>query len=246
MGYAAGHAQWRWKLRSVKVSIPELRAPTLLAALVLVGGGCGDKAKKLPPKPRSAVEQRLRPAPTLDIKKTAEKLAAGDDELTRPYVFRWPLDNIDVTSPYGVRMHPVVRRLLFHSGVDFRAPRGEPVLSAGPGIVVQAGWMPLTGNTVTLEHPGRLLTLYAHLDELLVFEGQQVDASAPVGLVGSTGRSTGPHLHWSLYVKRGKDRHPVTPSDFIGRVIDPKHPPVIPLPPPPKKKPAQTGPGHAP
>jgi murein DD-endopeptidase MepM/ murein hydrolase activator NlpD len=199
--------------------------------------GCGDKAKKPSPRPQTAIERRLRPAATVDINRTAEKLAAGLDELEHPYVFRWPLDNIDVTSPYGIRMHPVVRRLLFHSGVDFRAPRGEPVLSSGPGLVVQAGWLPLTGKTVTVEHPGRLITLYAHLDELLVFEGQQVDAGAPVGLIGSTGRSTAPHLHWSVYAKRGKGRHPLAPSDFIGRVIDPRHPPTVILPPPPKQKP---------
>lgn len=211
-------------------------ARTLLA-LSLLAPGCGDKANKSSPKKRTAIQRRLRPATSLDIKQTAEKLAAAPDELQHPYVFRWPLDNVDVTSPYGVRMHPVVRQLRFHSGVDFRAPRGEPVLSSGPGVVTQAGWLPLTGNTVTVEHPGQFLTLYAHMSELLVFPGQQVDAGAPVGLIGSTGRSTGPHLHWALYAKRGEGRHPLEPSDFIGRVIDPKKPPTLLLPPPPKKKP---------
>ncbi len=212
--------------------------------IILAGVGCGDKEKKPSPKPRSTVERRLRPASFAHIKQTAQNLAASTDELTHPYVFRWPLDNIDVTSPYGVRQHPVVRRLLFHSGVDFRAPRGEPVLAAGPGLVAQAGPLPLTGNTVTLNHPGRLITLYAHLDEILVFPGQQVDVGAPVGLIGSTGRSTGPHLHWGVYVQRGKDRHPVAPSDFIGRVIDPQLPPGIKLPPPPKKKAPKPTLGH--
>jgi murein DD-endopeptidase MepM/ murein hydrolase activator NlpD len=198
--------------------------------------GCGDKKQATQPKPKTAVERRLRPAATVDIKQTASKIADSTDELLLPYVFRWPLDNIDVTSPYGVRQHPVVRRLLFHSGVDFRAPRGEPVLSAGPGLVAQAGWLPLTGNTVTVNHPGQLITLYAHLDEILVFPGQQVNAGAPVGLIGSTGRSTGPHLHWSVYLKRGKGRHPLAPSDFIGRLVDPRTPPRVVLPPPPKKK----------
>lgn len=212
---------------------------TIVTVVVLAWAGCGHKAKESRPKPKSAIERRLRPATTLHIKQTVEKLAAGPDELHRPYVFRWPLDNIDVTSPYGVRMHPVVRRLLFHSGVDFRAPRGEPVVSSGPGLVVQAGWMPLTGKTVTVDHPGRLITLYAHLAEVLVFPGQQVDAGAPVGLIGSTGRSTGPHLHWGLYIKQGEGRHPLAPSDFVGRVIDPKKPPTILLPPPPRRSEAK-------
>jgi len=216
----------------------------IVTAVAITWAGCGHDSKKKGPKPRSAIEQRLRPAATLDIKQTADNLATGPDDLHRPYVFRWPLDNIDVTSPYGVRRHPVVKRLLFHSGVDFRAPRGEPVLSSGPGLVVQAGWMPLTGKTVTVDHPGRLITLYAHLDEVLVFPGQQVDAGAPVGLIGSTGRSTGPHLHWGVYVKRGKGRHPLDPSDFIGRTIDPRNPPSIVLPPPPKEKPKKPTLGH--
>ncbi len=218
---------------ALSLALARATALLALAALSLAPGGCGGKPSEDPPEPPKTVEQRLRLAPGLDIRQATEKLQAHRDELERPYVFRWPLDNIDVTSPYGVRMHPVVHRLLFHSGVDFRASRGDPVLASGPGVVVQAGWLPLTGNTVTLEHPGKLLTLYAHLDELLVFEGQQVDAGAPVGLIGSTGRSTGPHLHWSVYAKQGKDRHPLEPADFIGRVIDPRSPPVIPLPPRP-------------
>ena len=80
---------------------------------------CGERATKPRKRHRTAMEQRLQPAPTVDIRRTAERVSAGLDELERPYVFRWPLDNIDVTSPYGIRMHPVVRRLLYHSGIDF-------------------------------------------------------------------------------------------------------------------------------
>jgi len=218
-----------------------LRNPVTTVAVGITLGvtlafACGERAKKPQKRHRSAVERRLQPAPTVDIRRTVERVSAGLDELERPYVFRWPLDNIDVTSPYGIRLHPVVRRLLYHSGIDFRAPRGEPVLSSGPGHVAQAGWMPLTGKTVIVHHPGKLMTLYAHLDELLVFEGQQVNCGAPVGLIGSTGRSTGPHLHFAVYRRLGKDRFPLDPTDFVGRTIDPKRPPDIPLPPLLKKK----------
>ena len=207
------------------------------AWLMLATLGCGEAEQKKPPRRRTAIERRLRAVVSPDIKRTAERLATGLDELGQPWVFRWPLRNIDVTSPYGIRVHPVVHRLLFHSGVDFRAPRGEPVLSSGPGLVTFAGWMPLTGKTVIVEHPGKLVTLYAHLEELLVFVGQQVDSGAPVGLIGSTGRSTGPHLHFSAYRKVGADRHAISPAELVGTVIDPRHPPDIPLPPKPKKKP---------
>jgi murein DD-endopeptidase MepM/ murein hydrolase activator NlpD len=142
-------------------------------------------------------------------------------------------------------MHPVVRRLLFHSGVDFRAPRGEPVLASGPGRVQQVGRLPLTGLTVVLHHPGELATLYAHLDEILVFEGQRVAAGAPVGLVGSTGRSTGPHLHFTVYRLEGQQRRPVDPAELVGRVVDPRHPPRPALPPPPRAR-SRPSPGAAP
>ncbi len=133
--------------------------------------------------------------------------------LNAHFRFAWPLEDLNVTSPYGFRMHPVVRRVLFHRGIDLAAPRGTPVLAAGPGIVEFAGQAPLTGNTVILAHPGSIQTLYAHMDELLVAEGMVVSQGAVVGLVGSTGRSTGPHLHLQVNVA-GRS---VNPEDVLGR-----------------------------
>lgn len=209
----------------------------VLVLLVLGVGasasGCRDSPPKTPTKPKATpVERRLQVAPTVNLAAAAEAARVEESDPYAPWVFRWPLASIDVTSPYGIRLHPVVRRLLFHSGVDFRAARGEPVLSAGPGEVVQVGELPLTGLTVTVHHPGELATLYAHLDELLVFEGQRVAAGAPVGLIGSTGRSTGPHLHFSVYRLRTEGRHPLDPTELVGQVIDPRNPPASLLPPP--------------
>lgn len=213
--------------------------PVALVASVwcVLGPGCRDRSPKRPSAPTSPVERLLVPAPTVNVAEAVQALRAVETEPERPWVFRWPLRNIDVTSPYGIRMHPVVNRLLFHSGVDFRAPRGEPVLAAGPGEVTQVGDLPLTGLTVTLLHPGELITLYAHLDELLVYNGQWVAAGAPVGLIGSTGRSTGPHLHFSAYRRRETGRHPLDPTELVGTIIDPRHPPTPPLPPPAPQKP---------
>ena len=214
--------------------------PVLLGLALLFGAGpsCGKtEDKHAPDGPTTAVERELQPAPPAVIRRALETVGGDADPASRPWVMRWPLRNVDVTSPYGIRMHPVVKRWLFHAGIDFRANRGDPVLAAGPGRVVKAGWMALTGNTVILQHPGALATLYAHLDQLLVFEGEPVEAGAPVGLIGSTGRSTGPHLHFTVYRLRGKERHPLDPADFVGRVIDPKHPPTPPLPPPTRPRP---------
>jgi murein DD-endopeptidase MepM/ murein hydrolase activator NlpD len=203
-----------------------------LLVVLCIAPGCSDEEQRAGEVPaRSNLEGRLQPAPAADIEAVTEAVQEPAGPRSRPWVFRWPLRDVDITSPYGIRMHPVVRRLLFHSGVDFRAPRGEPVLAVGPGRVQQAGRMRLTGLTVVLRHPGGLTTLYAHLDERLVFEGQRVAGGAPVGLVGSTGRSTGPHLHFAVYRQVGKSRHPLDPAEFVGRLIEPAHPPRPALPP---------------
>ncbi len=83
-----------------------------------------------------------------------------------------------------------------HSGVDFRSPSGRPVLAAARGEVVYAGDLYYTGLTVLLDHGGGLFTLYAHLETLLCRTGEVLEPGTPLGRVGSTGRSTGPHLHW--------------------------------------------------
>ncbi|MDY0002850.1 MAG: M23 family metallopeptidase [Polyangia bacterium] len=195
------------------------------AAWCLVSSCTEPKPGSPAPPEATPAERRLEAAPPLNLAAALEAALATESSLQEPWFFRWPLSNIDTTSPYGIRMHPVVRRLLFHSGVDFRAPRGEPVVSAGPGEVVQAGELPLTGLTVTINHPGELQTLYAHLDELLVFEGQQVAAGAPIGLIGSTGRSTGPHLHFAAYRLLAGGRHPMDPTELVGQAVDPRNPP---------------------
>ncbi len=118
--------------------------------------------------------------------------------LQEPCIHVWPLDGLNVTSPYGHRMHPVVHRVLFHRGIDLASPRGTPVLATAQGVVEFAGQLPLTGNTVIVAHPDGTQSLYAHLEGILVYEGEVVARRAPVGLIGSTGRSTGPHLHFQL------------------------------------------------
>lgn len=234
---ASGSAPW------ASGSAPCVRR-ILLCGGLLCGGllcvsalSCGSHEEApRPPDPLAAVARQIAPSAEIDVTAARRRLTALEEGPDRPWVFRWPLRSIDITSPYGLRMHPVVHRIMFHAGVDFRAQRGEPVLACGPGIVVKAGVMPLTGNTVILNHPGGLATLYAHLDGILVFEGQAVSAGAPVGLIGSTGRSTGPHLHLSVYRIVDGARVVVDPADFVGTVVDPKHPPDWPLPPVPRRR----------
>lgn len=87
-----------------------------------------------------------------------------------------------------------------HSGVDLRAPSGTPVKASGPGIVVLAANLYYSGNLVIIDHGGGLVTLYAHLSSIKVEKGERVSAGQLLGLSGSTGRITGPHLHWGAKI----------------------------------------------
>ncbi|MBT9259159.1 MAG: peptidoglycan DD-metalloendopeptidase family protein [Clostridiales bacterium] len=109
-----------------------------------------------------------------------------------------------VTSPYGMRYHPILKEYRLHSGTDIGAPAGTPVLAAESGVVVYAGWMGGYGNIVVINHGtvnGQdMATAYAHLSKISVTLGQEVAAGQVIGNVGSTGNSTGPHLHFEVRV----------------------------------------------
>jgi len=102
-----------------------------------------------------------------------------------------------------------------HNGVDLAAPVGTPVLACGAGRVVLAADRLLSGKTVVLEHLPGVYTLYFHLSELAVEEGQEVQAGARIGAVGMTGLATGPHLHWEMRVNAS----PVDPRVYLGRPL---------------------------
>jgi len=109
----------------------------------------------------------------------------------------YPLVNpVPVTSPFGWRVHPISGTMRFHSGVDLASPLGSPVLAAFSGRVISSSWMGGYGNAIVLEHGQKLRSLYAHLSESLVSPGQFIPQGAVIGLSGSTGNSTGPHLHF--------------------------------------------------
>ena len=124
---------------------------------------------------------------------------------------------VPVTSNYGWRMNPVTAIWSFHSGIDLGAPFGTPVLAAKAGRVDFAGWGDGYGNLVELDH-GSTGTRYAHLEAIYVYQGQQVVQGQQIGTVGSTGRSTGPHLHFEIMVLSGDGWVALDPAPYINRI----------------------------
>ncbi|MDJ0978332.1 MAG: M23 family metallopeptidase [Erythrobacter sp.] len=113
---------------------------------------------------------------------------------------RSPLTTGRLTSGYGMRVHPVLRRRKKHSGIDLAAPTGTPVYATADGEVARADRSSSYGLVIYLDHGAELQTRYAHLSKLLVADGQEVKKGDVIGYVGSTGRSTGPHLHYEVRV----------------------------------------------
>jgi murein DD-endopeptidase MepM/ murein hydrolase activator NlpD len=109
-----------------------------------------------------------------------------------------PLKLVHVTSGFGNRNHPLLGYMKAHMGVDYGAPIGTPVWAVGDGVVKQAGWNGGCGNSVTLRHRNGLETLYCHLSSVAVSAGKAVSQKQVIGAVGSTGLSTGPHLHYAV------------------------------------------------
>jgi len=113
-----------------------------------------------------------------------------------------------ITSDYGLRRNPITGALEFHLGVDIANRWGTPVRATAEGRVVKAGWCGLLGRCVEIEHGNGFKTFYGHLAKVIVHRGQKVERGMIIGIMGSTGRSTGPHLHYAI--------------KYRGRIINPE------------------------
>lgn len=118
-----------------------------------------------------------------------------------------PLKNAKISSRYGSRVDPFNGKIAMHGGLDFKAKRGTSVLATGDGVVIKAGRNGGYGKIVEIKHKNGYTTRYAHLHRIKVQVGQHVKKGERVGTVGSTGRSTGPHLHYEVR-KSNKTRNP--------------------------------------
>ena len=112
--------------------------------------------------------------------------------------FSLPVTGFAITSSFGNRIHPLFGNVRFHKGIDLGTPTGTPIRAARDGRVVSAGWGQGYGNRIIIDHGNGYETLYAHLDRLVVKVGDRVTKEAVIGLSGSTGYVTGPHLHFEI------------------------------------------------
>ena len=113
---------------------------------------------------------------------------------------RSPIDKLLLSSSFGMRRHPITKRFARHAGIDIPAPHGTPIYAAADGVVARAKQLGSYGNLVEIEHGNAIQTRYGHMSALNVTSGQWVRKGDVVGFVGSTGRSTGNHLHYEVRI----------------------------------------------
>ncbi|HTZ80184.1 MAG TPA: peptidoglycan DD-metalloendopeptidase family protein [Stellaceae bacterium] len=151
-----------------------------------------DKAKPMSPEELAKREETLR-------------------KLVKLLPLASPLSHYEVESPYGPRIDPINKREGFHPGVDLGGPFRSPVYSTGPGVVTFAGVRGQYGKFVEIDHGMGIVTHYAHLHRIMVTRGQKVTVHQQIGELGSTGRSTGPHLHYEVVM----DGETLDPAKFL-------------------------------
>ncbi|MGH7013197.1 MAG: M23 family metallopeptidase [Stellaceae bacterium] len=133
------------------------------------------------------------------------------EQLIARMPFAAPLVRYEISSPFGVRRDPFDGESAFHPGIDLEANIHDPVYSTAPGIVDFAGWDGAYGRMIEIDHGNGVRTRYAHLSRIFVRVGDRVVEHQRIGLVGSTGRSTGPHLHYEVRI----DGRPLNPAKFL-------------------------------
>ena len=117
-------------------------------------------------------------------------------------LMKTPINGARLSSPFGMRKHPIDGFNKMHKGTDFAAPRGTPIMASGSGVVKKAGWCGGGGNCVVIKHNSTYQTIYAHMSKFAngIRSGVRVKQGQTIGYVGSTGKSTGPHLHYEVLI----------------------------------------------
>ncbi len=220
------------KIESIEADIAAMEAAQE-TVVVRLTGGVGARADRIAAllkrvgrkAPRaSEAEDVGGPFVPLPTATAADRFASGvailSAELDRLATVRkaalglpWgqPIANAPISSGFGARLDPFLGRPAIHTGIDFRAPRDYPARAVAAGTVTAAEWNGSYGNMVDIDHGNGVVTRYGHLDSIAVRVGDNIAAGAKIGRVGSTGRSTGPHLHYEIRL----DGEPVDPMRFL-------------------------------
>lgn len=160
----------------------------------------------------AAIDEELKESERLKekisrIQKDSKKVYSGG-------AFLWPINGSSkVSSYFGMRMHPMLKKKKMHTGVDISASSGTDIVAVSGGTVIMADWYGGYGKTVIIDHGSGKSTLYAHASKILVSEGAEVKAGKKIAEVGSTGLSTGPHLHFEVRLKGT----PVDPLSYVSK-----------------------------
>ena len=135
-------------------------------------------------------------------------------------LMKTPINGARLSSPYGMRKHPIDGYNKMHKGTDFAAPMGTPIMASGDGIVIKASWCGGGGNCVKIRHNSSYTTVYAHMSKFAanIKKGKRVKQGQTIGYVGSTGKSTGPHLHYEV-IHNGKRINSQTLKLPSGKVL---------------------------
>ena len=127
----------------------------------------------------------------------------------------WPCKGI-ISSPYGIRFHPIFNTKFFHPAIDIANKKNTPIVATADGIVVFSGWMRGYGNVIAIEHGKKYRTVYAHLAKSLVKKGESVTKGQEIAKMGSTGRSTGPHVHYEIHL----NKRPLNPMRYLSSYLN--------------------------
>lgn len=147
----------------------------------------------------------------IEAQQEAARRAAGIvGSSSAPGALAWPVSGT-ITSPFGYRRNPFGGGMEFHQGLDIAAPMGTTITAAASGTVISAGWYGGYGNYILIDHGGGMATGYGHCSQIFVSAGQHVQKGQAIGAVGSTGASTGPHVHFEVRIN-GK---PVDPAAYL-------------------------------
>ncbi len=149
--------------------------------------------------------------PVAPKENSALEVPSQPKEITPPSGLPTRQPNLDITSGFGFRIHPMMKQRKMHSGIDIRAKSGTPVLATGDGLVIEAGYKEKPGNYVVIQHDGGYTTKFYHLSDLTVVSGVEVTEGQQIGEVGNSGMSFKSHLHYEVL----KDDVPMNPKEII-------------------------------